>query len=182
MNTQLSLAALMMVAAVALLVAGCAAPKPETARTVSLDLDSLHRVQQYEDSVESNHFFYEEVFDTYHKRYPGVTKSDYMRVARGKDKDFCLFKPDPVDKCLESGDRLNDVGMKDPARDCYEAGLLSEGANTQAQNVRLWGSLGQLQTEAKEFEAGRTYLRKLLEVEPKNKWAKKLLASIPADE
>lgn len=159
----------------------CAAPAPAPPRTVALDLDSLHRAQQYQDSVESNHFFYEEAFETYHKRFPGVSKSDYLRVARGKDQDFCLFKPDPAAKCLETGDKFNDVGLKESARECYEAGLLSEGANTQAQNVRLWGSLGQLTTEAQEFEAGRTYLRKLLEVEPKNKWAKKLLASIPAD-
>lgn len=165
----------------AALLAGCAAKKPAPANTVSLDLDSLHRDQVYQDSVESNVFFYEEAFATYHKSYPGVTKSDYLRVAKGQDKDFCLFKPDPAAKCLESGDKFNDVGMKDPARDCYEAGLLSEGSNSQAQNIRLWGSLGQLTTEAKEFDAGRTYLRKLLEVEPKNKWAKKLLASIPAE-
>ena len=87
--------------------------------------------------------------------------------------------PDPAARCLESGDKYNDVGLKGPARECYEAGLLSEGANSQAQNIRLWGSLGQLTSEAKEFDAGRSYLRKLLEVEPKNKWARKLLASIP---
>lgn len=173
-------AACLLLPAIALL--HCAAPKPAPQKTVALDLDSLHRARQYQDSVESNHFFYEEAFEAYHQRFPGVTKSDYLRVAKGQDQDFCLFKPDPVAKCLETGDQFNDLGMKDPARDCYEAGLLSEGSNSQAQNIRLWGSLGQLTTEAKEYEAGRTYLRKLLEVEPKNKWAKKLLASIPADE
>jgi hypothetical protein len=184
MNMRLSSATLAALAALILpaaFLAGCAAKKFGPEKAAAVDLDSLHRVQQYQDSVESNHFFYEESYAKYREKFPGVLKGDYLRAAKGKDQDFCLFKPDPAAVCLESGDKFNDVGLKESARDCYEAGLLSEGANTQAQNIRLWGSLGQLTTEAKDYEAGRTYLRKLLEVEPKNKWAKKLLASIPAE-
>jgi hypothetical protein len=176
-----ALAALALFAVLPLLLPACAKPRQEAKAAVP-DLDSLHRHLEYQDSVESNVFFYEEAYERYRKRYPGVLKGDFMRMAKGKDQDFCLFKEDPAASCLACGDRFNDVELKDQAKECYEAGLLSEGANDQAQNVRIWGSLGQLSVEAKDYGPGKVYLGKLLEVEPKNKWAKKLLASIPKDE
>jgi hypothetical protein len=163
--------------AAACLWSACAGSKDQT-RPITLNLDSLNQVVEHNDSVESNHFFYEESFGLYHARYPGVDKSAYMRIARGKDQDFCLFKPDPSRICQETGDKFNDLNLKDPARDSYEAGLLSEGYNESSRNIRLWSSLGQLHIEEKSFDEGRGYLQKVLEVEPKNKWAKKQLAAI----
>jgi hypothetical protein len=143
------------------------------------DLDSLNRVAEHKDSVESNHFFYEEAYAEYRARYPGVDKAAYLKIAKGKDQDFCLFKQNPVQTCLDNGDRFNDLNLKEPARDAYQAGLLSEGSNETRQNIRLWASMGQLAFDFKQYEEARIHLLKVLEVEPKNKWAKKLLGSIP---
>jgi hypothetical protein len=149
--------------------------------TVTVNLDSLHQVAQRKDSVESNIVFYEEAYQDYHKKYPGVDKAAYLRIAKGKDQEFCLFKPDPAQTCLETGDKFNDLNLKPPAKDAYQAGLLSVEYNESKFNIRLWGSMGQLAIEDKDYEAGKSYLLKLLEVEPKNKWAKKLMASIPKE-
>jgi hypothetical protein len=146
---------------------------------VTMDLDSLHRVNQHNDSIESNLVFYEHAFDDYKARFPGVAKPDFMLIAKGKDQDFCLFKPNPGQHCLEVADKFNDLNLKQPAKDAYEAGLLSEGYNGDKINVRLWASLGQLSVEDKDYVIGKSYFTKVLEVEPKNKWAKKMLASIP---
>jgi hypothetical protein len=170
-------------AAIAAFCLGCAAQKSHPAhaekRATVQDLDSLNRVAEHKDSVESNHFFYEQAFTEYRTRYPGVDKETYLRIAKGKDQDFCLFKKEPAQTCLDNGDKFNDLSLKEPARDAYQAGLLSEGYNAPQQNIRLWASMGQLAVEAKEFDQGKTFLMKVLEVEPKNKWAKKLLASLP---
>lgn len=147
--------------------------------TVKMNLDSLHQVNQHNDSIESNLVFYEHAFDDYKSRFPGVAKPDFMRIAKGKDQDFCLFKPNPGQVCLEVADKFNDLNLKQPAKDAYEAGLLSEGYNGEKVNVRLWASLGQLSIEDKDYVVGKSYFTKVLEVEPKNKWAKKMLASIP---
>jgi tetratricopeptide (TPR) repeat protein len=98
-----------------------------------------------------------------------------MAIAKGKDQAFCLFQPDPAKACLDVGNKLNDLGLKDPARDAYEAGLLSEGANEGKLNLLFWSSLAQLHFEAQEYAQAKTYLSKVLEVDPKNKWAKKKL-------
>ena len=167
---------------VAAICLGCATtPKyshPEKKATVR-DLDSLNQVAEHKDSVESNHFFYEQAFTEYRVRYPGVDKAAYLRIAKGKDQDFCLFKENPAQTCMENGDKFNDLNLKEPARDAYQAGLLSEGYNESRQNIRLWASMGQLAVDAREFDEGKTFLMKVLEVEPKNKWAKKLLATLP---
>ncbi|MEO6098252.1 MAG: hypothetical protein ABIW76_22320 [Fibrobacteria bacterium] len=147
--------------------------------SVKVNLDSLHQVNQHNDSIESNLVFYEHTFDDYKARFPGVAKPDFMRIAKGKDQDFCLFKPNPAQVCLEVADKFNDLNLKQPAKDAYEAGLLSEGYNGDKINVRLWASLGQLSVEEKNYVTGKSYLTKVLEVEPKNKWAKKMIASIP---
>lgn len=174
-----------LLAAAALLAFACAAPqpavdnRPEAAKlAASLNLDSLGVSLGHKDSVESNHFFYEESYTVYRQRYPGVEKSAYLRVAAGKDREFCLFQPDPARTCVDNGDRFNDLQLKQPALDAYEAGLLSEGYNDTAVNVRLWGSMGQLAVESKDLDAGRMYFRKILEVDPGNKWAKKQLSTL----
>lgn len=155
-------------------------PKPAESKPITTrDLDSLNTVVERNDSVESNHFFYEQAFEEYRARYPGVDKAAYLRIAKGKDQDFCLFKKDPAITCLDNGDKFNDLNLKEPARDAYEAGLLSEGYNESRHNLRLWASMGQLHLEAKEYGEGKAYLLKILEVEPKNKWARKQLAAIP---
>lgn len=154
------------------------ASHPEKKATVK-DLDSLNQVAEHKDSVESNHFFYEEAYAEYRARYPGVDKAAYLKIAKGKDQEFCLFKPNPVQTCLDNGDRFNDLNLKEPARDAYQAGLLSEGSNETRQNIRLWASMGQLAFDFKQYEEARIHLLKVLEVEPKNKWAKKLLGSLP---
>lgn len=161
-----------------LLFPACTASKKSTAST-TLDLDSLNRELEHQDSVESNVYFYRDSYQDYQKRFPSVMKSDYMRIAKGKDQDFCLFKPNPAATCLENGDKFNDVDLKGSARDCYHAGLLSEAHNDSTQNIKLWASMGQLAIEDKDYEAGKAYLGKLLAADPKNKWAKKLLASLP---
>ncbi len=143
------------------------------------DLDSLNQAAEYQDSVESNHFFYEQAFPEYRARYPGVDKAAYLRIAKGKDQDFCLFKANPAQTCLDTGDKFNALNLKEPARDAYQAGLLSEGYNESGQNVRLWASMAQLAVDAKEYDEGKSFLLKILEVDAKNKWAKKLLASLP---
>ena len=172
--------ALLSVAGAILLACAVSKEDDKPAATV-LDLDSLNQVVARQDSVESNHFFYEQAFEQYRAKYPGVDKEAYLRIAKGKDQDFCLFKPNPAVTCLDNGDKFNDLNLKEPARDAYYAGLLSEGYNESSQNVRLWGSMGKLSIEAKEYAEGKAYLLKILEVEPKNKWAKKLLASVPKD-
>jgi hypothetical protein len=149
--------------------------------TVTVNLDSLHQVNQHNDSIESNLVFYEHAFDDYKSRFPGVAKPDFMRIAKGKDQDFCLFKPNPAQVCLEVADKFNDLNLKEPAKDAYEAGLLSEGYNGEKVNVRLWASMGQLYVEDKDYAVGKSYFTKVLEVEPKNKWAKKMIASIPKE-
>jgi len=158
---------------------GSRAPESERLATVQ-DLDSLHQVAQYNDSVESNVFFYEEAYKAYREKFPGVDKPAFMEVARGKDQAFCLFQPDPARTCQDIGDKLANLGLHEPARDAYGAGLLSEGANDGAANVRLWSSLARLHADAGEWEAARGYLGKVLELEPKNKWARKLMAEATA--
>ncbi len=149
--------------------------RAETKATI-VDLDSLHTVSQHNDSVESNLIFYEEAYTNYRAKYPGVDRPAFMAVAKGKDQGFCLFQPNPAKTCLDVGNKFNDLGIKEPARDAYVAGLLSEGANEGKLNILLWSSMAQLHFEAQEFDAAKTYLSKVLEVEPKNKWAKKRLA------
>ena len=158
---------------------GSRAPQSEKLATVR-DLDSLHQVAQYNDSVESNVFFYEEAFASYREKFPGVDKPAFMAIARGKDQAFCLFRPDPARTCQDIGDKLTKLGLREPARDAYEAGLLSEGANEGSANVRLWSSLARLHADAGEWDAVRGYLGKVLELEPKNKWARKLKAEAAA--
>ena len=170
-----------LITAILCLFPACSGSKQSNTSTVALDLDSLNRHLEHEDSVKSNLFFYQEAYVDYHKRFPAVMKSDYMRIAKGKDQDFCLFRPNPASTCSETGDKLNDVGMKESALEAYHAGLLSEGSNESSLNVRLWASVGQLSVENKDYAAGKSYFAKVLEVEPKNKWAKKQLASIPKD-
>ncbi|MDB5105265.1 MAG: hypothetical protein JWP91_2954 [Fibrobacteres bacterium] len=169
-------------ACIAMVLACAGKPKhaPKSVMTVQ-DLDSLNRVNAHNDSVDANLMFYEHAFKEYHARFPGVDKGEYMRLANGKDQEFCLFKANPARTCLEVGDKFNDLNLKQPARDAYQAGLLSEGFNDSGFNVRLWGSMGQLEIEEKEYDSARNYLTKVLEVEPKNKWAKKLKASIPKE-
>jgi tetratricopeptide (TPR) repeat protein len=145
------------------------------------DLDSLNREVEHKDSVDANLIFYEEAYQEYRKHFPGVDQSAYIHLAKGKDQEFCLFKSDPAKTCLENGDRLNDMDMKQAARDAYRAGLLSEGYNGAGDNVRLWGSMGQLAIETKDYEAAQSYIRKILEVDPRNQWAKKLSTSIPKE-
>jgi hypothetical protein len=146
------------------------------------DLDSLHLVAQHNDSVEANLIFYEEAFHAYREKFPGVDKPAFMAIAKGKDQAFCVFQPNPAQTCLDVGNKLNDLGLKEPARDAYEAGLLSEGANDGKVNVLLWSSLAQLHAEAKEPDAARPYLIKVLEAEPRNKWAKRLMAEVDGKE
>jgi hypothetical protein len=148
---------------------------------VTLNLDSLNQVNEHNDSIETNLVFYDDAFVKYKAKFPGVDKAQFMRIARGKDQDFCLFQPNPGQACLEVANHFNDLDLKPPARDAYEAGLLSEGYNGDKINVLLWASMGQLSVEQKEYDTGKSYLTKVLEVEPKNKWAKKLIASIPAE-
>ncbi|HKP98099.1 MAG TPA: hypothetical protein VJ385_20375 [Fibrobacteria bacterium] len=172
----------LLAAAGAGLLLACAVSKDEDkAAATVLNLDSLNLVVERRDSVESNHFFYEQAFEEYRAKYPGVDKAAYLRIAKGKDRDFCLFKDNPALTCLDNGDKFNDLNLKEPARDAYHAGLLSEGYNESRHNVRLWASMGRLSLESKDYAEGRAYLQKVLEVEPRNKWAKKLLASIPKD-
>jgi len=148
---------------------------PERSATIN-DLDSLHLVAQHNDSVDANLIFYEEAYTSYRARFPGVDKPAFMAIARGKDQAFCIFQPDPARTCLDVGNKFNDLGLKEPARDAYEAGLLSEGANDGKLNILLWSSMAQMHFEAKEYDQAKTYLSKVLEVEPKNKWAKKLIS------
>jgi len=166
---------------VAALIAGCSSRDPYKMQTpnVGMNLDSLHQVNQRNDSVESNLIFYEHAFEEYNAAFPAVDKPGFMRIARGKDQDFCLFKKNPAQTCLEVADKFNDLGLKQPARDAYEAGLLSEGANPGKVNIRLWASMGQLHFEEKEYELGKPYLIRILEADPENKWARKLLATAP---
>lgn len=166
--------------------AGCAAfaflacaGSGEPKSSVALNLDSLNQVVERNDSVESNTIFYEEAYTEYRKRYPGVDKSAYLHIAKGKDQEFCLFKANPAKTCQETGDKFNDLNLKPPALDAYNAGLLSEAYNDSSDNIRLWGSMGQLAIEEKNYDEAKSYLAKVLEVDPKNKWAKGLLATIP---
>lgn len=161
---------------IALGLAACSVHReaPERGATIN-DLDSLHLVAQHNDSVDANLIFYEEAYGSYRQRFPGVDKPAFMAIAKGKDQAFCLFQPDPARTCLDVGNKFNDLGLKEPAQQAYEAGLLSEGANDGKVNILLWSSMAQLHYEAKEYDQAKTYLSRVLEVEPKNKWAKKLI-------
>ena len=154
--------------------AACSLPRQEPKATVR-DLDSLHVVAQHNDSVASNLIFYEDAYAAYRHRFPGVDKPTFMAVARGKDQAFCLFQPSPARTCLDVGNKFNRLGLNEPAREAYEAGLLSEGANNEKVNILLWSSLARMHFEAKEYAPAKAFLAKVLEVEPKNKWAKKLM-------
>ena len=169
-------------AAVLVSLAACAGngPREERAATIQ-DLDSLNRVADHNDSVESNLFFYEEAFTAYKAKFPGVDKPAYMAVAQGKDQAFCLFQPNPAQTCLDVGDKFKSLGLAEPARDAYVAGLLSEGVNGDKLNIRFWSGMAQLHFDWQEYEQAKPYLTKVLEVEKKNKWAKKMLASIPRE-
>jgi hypothetical protein len=143
------------------------------------DLDSLNRVVEYNDSMESNLFFYEEAFAAFKAEFPGVDKHSYMAVARGKDRSFCLFQPGPAVNCADIGDKFKALGLEEPARDAYEAGLLTEGVNGSALNIRLWSGMAELHIAWREYRQARPYLTKVLEVDRKNKRAKKLLVALP---
>jgi len=159
------------------LMTACSVHRDTPERSASInDLDSLHLVAQHNDSVDANLIFYEEAYTSYRARFPGVDKPAFMAIAKGKDQAFCIFQPNPARTCLDVGNKFNDLGLKEPARDAYEAGLLSEGANDGKLNILLWSSMAQLHFEAKEYDEAKTYLSKVLEVEPKNKWAKKLIS------
>jgi hypothetical protein len=161
------------------LLAACSGPRQRAEPKATIrDLDSLHLVAQHNDSVDANLYFYEEAYAAYRERFPGVDRPSFMAVALGKDQAFCLFQPDPAQTCLDVGNKFDDLGLKEPARQAYEAGLLSEGANGSKLNVRLWSSMARLHYESREFAAARPYLSKVLEVEPGNKWAKKLQGEV----
>lgn len=142
------------------------------------DLDSLNRVVEYNDSVEANYFFYEDAFTAYKAKFPGVDKPAYMAVARGKDAAFCLFQPNPALICVDVGDKFKALGLEEPARDAYEAGLLSEGVNGDRLNIRLWSGMARLHLAWLQREQAKLYLTKVLEVDNKNGWARKMLASM----
>jgi len=165
--------------AAAALIACSESGSPRYRSSAPLNLDSLNQVVERKDSVESNTLFYEEAYTDYRKLFPGVDKSAYLHIAKGKDQEFCLFKANPARTCLETGDKFNDLNLKPPALDAYRAGLLSEAYNESSDNIRLWGSLGQIAIEEKDYDEAKSYLHKVLEVDPKNKWAKKLLSGIP---
>src|SRR5690606_5952966 len=122
-------ASLLSTLVVTAMIAGCSARDPYKMQTpnVGINLDSLHQVNQRNDSVESNLYFYGHAFEEYKAAFPAVDKPGFMRIAQGKDQEFCLFKKNPAQTCLEIADKFNDLGLKQPARDAYEAGLLSEG-------------------------------------------------------
>lgn len=169
-------------AALAFALAACAGSggggREQASQARALNLDSLNQHLDHEDSVSSNAFFYEDAWKEYHKRYPGVDQREYTRIAQGKDQEFCLFKPEPASTCLDNGDKFNDLGLKPPARDAYEAGLLSEAYNDSTLNVKLWGSMGQLCAEEKDNDNARYYFTRILNADPKNKWAKKQLSGL----
>lgn len=160
----------------------CAAKKEKfvmATPNIQVDLDSLFVVNRHQDSVDANLYFYEHAFEDYHKRFPGVDKPSFMRVAKGKDQAFCLFKPDPAKTCLQIGDKFIALGLDEPARQAYEAGLVSEGVNEGRLNIRFWAGMGKIHFERGEFDKGAPFLAKVLEVEPKHKDARKLMASVP---
>jgi hypothetical protein len=153
-------------------------PSPGWRSAAIPDLDSLNRVVEHNDSVESNYFFYEDAFTAYKAEFLGVDKPAYMAVARGKDQDFCLFQPNPAHICMDVGDKFKALGLEEPARDAYEAGLLSEGVNGDALNIRLWSGMAQLHLGWGQTERSKRFLTKVLEVDNKNGWARKMLASM----
>jgi tetratricopeptide (TPR) repeat protein len=170
--TSLALGAVCVLGAVHLF---ACAPKPKPAETTLgiHALDSLHQEVQHQDSVDANLYFYEEAFAAYKEHFPGVDKPSFMAIAKDKDQAFCLFQPDPGHYCADVGDKYNNLGLKESAKDAYEAGLLSEGANEGGLNIRLWSSLAQLLYETRDLSSAQTYLNKVLESDPKNQWAKK---------
>jgi tetratricopeptide (TPR) repeat protein len=152
----------------------CAAKPKATEPTLGIHaLDSLHQEVQHQDSVEANLYFYEEAYTAYSKQFPAVDKRSFMAIAKDKDQAFCLFQPDPGHYCADVGDKYNNLGLKESAKDAYEAGLLSEGANDGGLNVRLWSRLAQLLYENNDVTSAQSYLSKVLESDPKNPWAKK---------
>lgn len=152
--------------------------RPDRQLAAIPDLDSLNRVVEHNDSVEANYFFYEDAFTAYKSEFPGVDKPAYMAVARGKDMAFCLFQPKPARTCLDVGDKFKALGLMEPARDAYEAGLLSEGVNGDALNIRLWSGMARLHISWLQHEQAKPYLTKVLEVDNKNDWARKMLATV----
>jgi hypothetical protein len=162
----------------------CAGNSSSQCRPAAIpDLDSLNREVEHNDSVESNYFFYEEAFTAYKAEFPGMDKPTYMSVARGKDQAFCLFHPRPSTTCLDVGNKFKALGLEEPARDAYEAGLLSEGMNGDTLNILLWSGMARLHIGWGHTDRAMPFLTKVLEVDTKNAWAKKTLASLtPAAE
>ncbi|HLP41825.1 MAG TPA: hypothetical protein VK465_09990 [Fibrobacteria bacterium] len=157
----------------------CAGQSSSTGNRMAIpNLDSLHQVIEHTDSVEANYFFYEEAFAAYKAEFLGVDKPSFMAVARGKDQAFCLFRPDPGRLCLDVGDKFKALGLGEPARDAYEAGLLSEGMNGDTLNIRLWSGMAELHLGWGENDKAMLHLTKVLEVDEKNKWARTMLASM----
>lgn len=164
------------------LLAACVGQPPRVGSpAVFPDLDSLNRVVEHNDSVEANYFFYEDAFTAYRGKFPGVDRPAYMAVARGKDRAFCLFQPDPARRCLDVGEKFKALGLGEPARDAFEAGLLSEGVNGDTLNIRLWSGMAQLHSGWREYDRARPFLIKVLEVDRRNKRARNMLASIPRE-
>lgn len=161
----------------AMALASCAGGNSGIRPHHTMNLDSLNRVAEHNDSVDANLVFYEQAFVGYKDRFPGVDRPAFMRVARGKDQEFCLFRTDPGRTCLEIADKFHDLGLVEPARDAYIAGLVSEGYNGEKINIRLWAGMARAHFDAKEYGEGRAYLVRVLEVEPGNRWAKRLMAS-----
>jgi hypothetical protein len=69
------------------------------------------------------------------------------------------------------------LGLTEQAQDAYEAGLVSEGMNGSRMNIRLWSGLGRIHIGRGEIDKAQPFLGKVLEVEPKNREAKRLLAA-----
>jgi hypothetical protein len=168
-------------ASLAASLAACAGHPPADRRGAIPDLDSLHRVMEYNDSVDANYFFYEDAFMAYRAEFPGVDKPAYMAVARGKDQAFCLFQPDPGRLCLDIGDKFKALGLGEPARGAYEAGLLSEGMNGDTLNIRLWSGMAELHLGWGERKKAMSFLTKVLEVDGKNKRARKMMESMTSE-
>lgn len=176
MNPLTALLGLAALAGLAACAGGSQGPRPHH----TMNLDSLHVIAVRNDSVEANLPFYDSAYEQYRVRFPGVDRPAFMKVAVGKDPEFCLFRPDPGRICLEIAEKFQSLDLGEPARDALIGGLVSEGYNPEKINIRLWAAMAKSHFDAKEFVQGKAYLVRVLEVEPGNRWAKRLMASANA--
>lgn len=128
--------------------------------------------------VKKESAFLEKSYKEFNQSYKKVPREDYMNLARGKSKGYCLFQLNPVKNCAALGDKEYVAGRMKSAKESYEAAILLENYNTDTQNVKFYGALTQIALEEKNRYQAQVYISKILFINEENQWAKKKLVYV----